>query len=72
MANQNTLVCKVVGSEKVHISAKNGVMIRKFSMVLAVTKLTSVESQANSNMVPNSLKDSSQKHWYEMFGIFPR
>ena len=69
---QKTLVGKVVGHEKMHISAKNGVMIRKFAMVLAVTKLTWVESQGNSYMVPNSVKDSSQKHWYAMFGIFPR
>ena len=67
-----TLVCKVVGNEKLHISTKNGVMIRKFAMVLAVTKLTWVESQVNAYMVPNYVKDYSQKHWYAMFGIFPR
>ena len=72
MANQKTIVCKVVGSEKLHIFAKNRVVIRKFAMVLAVTKLTWVESQVNSYVVPNYVKDSSQKHWYAMFGIFSR
>jgi hypothetical protein len=35
--SQKTLVTKVVGLEKIHISAKNGVKIQKFAMELAQT-----------------------------------
>jgi hypothetical protein len=37
VASQKTLVTKVVGLGKIHISAKNGVKIQKFSMELAQT-----------------------------------
>jgi hypothetical protein len=37
MENQKTLVRKVVGNGKMHITAKNGVNIRKFTIELAQT-----------------------------------
>jgi hypothetical protein len=37
METQKTLVTKVVGSGKMHITAKNGVKIRKFAIELAQT-----------------------------------
>jgi hypothetical protein len=35
METQKTLVTKVVGNGKMHITAKNGVKIRKFTIELA-------------------------------------
>ena len=49
VANEKTLVCKVVGSEKLHIFAKNGVMIRKFAMVLPAS------NQAHLGRKPSEL-----------------
>jgi hypothetical protein len=37
METQETLVMKVVGSGKMHITAKNGVKIQKFAIELAQT-----------------------------------
>jgi hypothetical protein len=37
VASQKTLVTKVVGLRKIHIFAKNGVNIQKFTMKLAQT-----------------------------------
>jgi hypothetical protein len=37
VASQKTLVTKVVGLGKIHISAKNGIKIQKFAMELALT-----------------------------------
>jgi hypothetical protein len=52
MANQKTLVTKVVGNGNMHITAKNGVKIEKFAIELEQTKLNWVESQVRSCLVP--------------------
>jgi hypothetical protein len=72
VSNQKTLVTKVVGNGKVHITAKNGVKIQKYYMELAQTKLSWEESQVKSSLVPFFVKSFSMKHWYAIFGIFPR
>jgi hypothetical protein len=72
MESKKTLVMKVVGHEKMHISTKNGVKIQKFAMELTQTMVTWVESQVNSCLVPFFVKSFLLKHWYGMFGIFPR
>jgi hypothetical protein len=51
MATQKTLVTKVVGNEKMHITTKNGVKIQKFAIELAQTKLNWLESQVKSYLV---------------------
>jgi hypothetical protein len=51
VAIQKTLVTKVVGLGKMHISTKNGVNIQKFIMELAQTLVNWVESQVNSCLV---------------------
>jgi hypothetical protein len=66
MATQKTLVTKVVGNEKMHITAKN------FAIELAQTKLNWVESQVKSYLVAFFVKSLSVKPWYDMFDIFPR
>jgi hypothetical protein len=43
---------KVVGLEKMHIYANDGVMICKFSMDLGVTKLNWIKSQVKSYIAP--------------------
>jgi hypothetical protein len=48
METQKTLVTKVVGNGKVHITAKNGVKIQNFAIYLAQTLLNWVERQVNS------------------------
>jgi hypothetical protein len=37
---ENTLVTKVVGNAKMHISTKNGTMVTQFAMELAQTMVT--------------------------------
>jgi hypothetical protein len=37
---ENTLVTKVVGNAKMHISTKNGTMVPQFAMELAQTMVT--------------------------------
>jgi hypothetical protein len=69
--SQKTLVTKVVGHEKMHIYAKNGVKIPKFAMEVAQTMVNLVESQVKSCLVPFFVKSFSIKSWYGMFGIFP-
>jgi hypothetical protein len=63
---------KVVGLGKMHMSAKNRVMIQKFAMEVSTTMVTWVESQVNSCLLAFFVKSFSIKHWYAMFGIFPR
>jgi hypothetical protein len=72
LASKKTLVAKVVGIGKMHISTKNEVKIQKFAIELAQTKLNWVESQVKSCLVAFLVKIFSMKHWYAMFGIFPR
>jgi hypothetical protein len=72
MAPQKTLVTKVVGNGKMHITAKNGVKIQNFAIELEQTKLNWVESQVNSYLVAFFVKSLSMKPGYDMFGIFPR
>jgi hypothetical protein len=72
MATQKTLVRKVVGNEKMHITAKNRVKSQNFAIELAQTKLNWVESQVKSYLVAFFVKSLSVKPWYDMFGIFPR
>jgi hypothetical protein len=55
-----------------HITAKNGVKIQIFAIELEQTKLNWVESQVKSYLVAFFVKSFSMKHWYSMFGIFPR
>jgi hypothetical protein len=69
--SQKTLVTKVVGHEKMHIYAKNGVKIRKFAMEVAQSKVNWVESQVKSSLVPLFVNSFSMKSWYGIFGIFP-
>jgi hypothetical protein len=70
MATQKTLVTKVVGNEKMHITNKNGVKIQNFAIELAQTKLNWLDSQVKSYLVAYFVKSSSVKPWYDMFGIF--
>jgi hypothetical protein len=70
METQKTLVMKVVGNGKMHITAKNGVKIQKFSVEHAQTKLNWVECRVNSCLVAFLVKSFSMKPWYAMFGIF--
>jgi cytochrome b subunit of formate dehydrogenase len=70
--SQKTLVMKVVGIGKTHISTKNGVKIRKFAIELAQTMITCVENQVNSCLVPFFVNSFSLKYWYAMFGIFSK
>jgi hypothetical protein len=72
VASQKTLVTKVVGLGKIHISTKNGVKIQKFSIELAQTMVNWVESQVKSCLVPFFVKSFSLKSWYAMVCIFPR
>jgi hypothetical protein len=72
MESQKTLVTKVVGHGKMHISAKNGFNIQKFAIELAQTMVNWVESQVKSCLVLFFVKSFSMKFWYAMFGIFPR
>jgi hypothetical protein len=72
MESQKTLITKVIGHGKMHISTKNGIKILKFSMELAQTMVTWIESQVNSCLVPFFVKSFYLKPWYVMFGIFPR
>jgi hypothetical protein len=71
MATQKTLVTKVVGNEKMNITAKNGVNIQNFAIELAQTKLNWLESQVKSYLVAYFVKSLYAKPWYDMFGIFP-
>jgi hypothetical protein len=57
--SQKTLVTKVVGHGKMHIYAKNGVKIRKFTMELAQTMVNWVESQVKSCLMPFFVKSFS-------------
>jgi hypothetical protein len=45
-----TLVAKVVGNAKMHISTKNGTMVPQFAVELAQTMVTCKEDQENSWM----------------------
>jgi hypothetical protein len=72
MATQKNLVMKVVGNGNMHITAKNGVKIQIFAIELPQTMLNWVESQVYSCLVAFFVKSFSMKHWYTMFGIFPR
>jgi hypothetical protein len=49
MESKKTLLTKVVGHGKMHISAKNGVNIQKFAMELAQTMVNWVKSQVKSS-----------------------
>jgi hypothetical protein len=70
--SQKTLVIKVVGLGKMHISTKNRVKTQKSAMELAQIMVTWVESRVNSCLVLFFVKGFSLKHWYAIFGIFPR
>jgi hypothetical protein len=72
MATQITLVTKVVGNRKMHISAKNGAKIQNFAIELTQTKFNWVESQVKSYLVAFFVKSLSMEVWYDMFGIFSR
>jgi hypothetical protein len=72
VSTKKTLVTKVVGNGKMHITAKNGVKIQNFAIELAQTKLNWEESQVKSSLVPFFVKSFSMKCWHAMFGIFPR
>jgi hypothetical protein len=72
LSSQKTLVAKFVGIGKMHILAKNGVKIRNLDMELAQTMVKRVESPVKSCLVAFFVKIFSIKHWYAMFGIFPR
>jgi hypothetical protein len=72
VSTQKTQVTKVVGNGKMHITAKDGVKIQNFAIELAQTKLNWEESKVKSCLVAFFVKDFSMKHWYAMFGIFPR
>jgi hypothetical protein len=72
VSTQETLVTKVVGNGKMHITAKNRVKIQNFAIELAQTKLNWEESQVKSSLVPFFVKRFSMKCWHAMFGIFPR
>jgi hypothetical protein len=72
VASKKSLVTKVVGIEKMHISAKNGVMIQKFAIEVSKIMVTWVEIQLNSYLVAFFVKSFSMKSWYAIFGIFPR
>jgi hypothetical protein len=68
---KKTLVTKVVGNGKMHITAKNGVKIQNFAIELAQTNLNWEESQVKSSLVPFFVKSFYLKCWYAMFSIFP-
>jgi hypothetical protein len=72
VASKKSLVMKVVGLGKMHMSAKNGFKIQNFAMEVSKTMVTWVESQVNSYLVAFFVKSFSMKHWNAMFGIFPR
>jgi hypothetical protein len=72
MESQKSLVTKVVGHEKMHISAKNGVKIQKIYLKLPQTMVNWVESQVKCSLVLFFVKSFSMRFWYVMFDIFPR
>jgi hypothetical protein len=72
VSTQKTLVTKVVGNRKMHITAKNVVKIQNFAIELAQTKINWEESQVKSSLVPFFVKSFYMKRRYAMFGIFPR
>jgi hypothetical protein len=72
MASKKSLVMKVVGLGKMHMSAKNGFKIQNFAMEVSKTMVTWVESQVNSYLVAFFVKIFSMKPWNAIFGIFPR
>jgi hypothetical protein len=72
VSTEKTLVTKIVGNGKMHITTKNGVKIQNFAIELAQTKLNWEESQVKSSLVPFFVKIFSIKCWHAMFGIFPR
>jgi hypothetical protein len=45
---EKTLVAKVVGNAKMHISTKNGTMVPQFAVELAQTMVIGKEDQENS------------------------
>jgi hypothetical protein len=66
---QKTLVTKVVGLVKMHISTKNGTIIPKFDMELAQIMVTWLESQENSCLVATFCEEFSYESlrchvWY--------
>jgi hypothetical protein len=61
MESQKTLVTKVVGHGKMHISGKNVVKIQKNSLKLAQTMVHWVESQVKSCLVLFFVKSFSMK-----------
>jgi hypothetical protein len=69
---QKSLVTKVVGNGKMHMSAKNEAKIQKFYIEDSKTMVTWVERQVNSCLVAFFVKNFSMKPWFVMFGIFPR
>jgi hypothetical protein len=62
METKKTLVTKAVANGKMHITAKNGVKIRKFAIELAQTKLNWIESQVKSSLVAFFVKSFSMKY----------
>jgi hypothetical protein len=72
MATQKTLVTKVVGNRKMHISPKNRAKIQSFAIELTETKLNWIESQVKSYLVAIFVKSLSMEPWYDMFGIFSK
>jgi hypothetical protein len=71
--NEKTLVAKVVGNAKMHISTKNGTMVPKFSVELAQTMVTWQGRPRELMPGSNSLwKSPHVNPWDGMFGIFPR
>jgi hypothetical protein len=70
---KKTLVAKVVGNAKMHISTKNGTMIPQFAVELAQTMVTLQGRPIE--LLPGStslLKSPHVNPWDAMFGIFPR
>jgi hypothetical protein len=68
-----TLVAKVVGNAKMHISTKNGTMVPKFAMELAQTMVICQGRPRELLSGSTSLCESPHVNpWDGMFGIFPR
>jgi hypothetical protein len=70
---EKTLVAKVVGSAKMHISTKNGTMVPQFAVELAQTMVTWHGRPREFLPGSTSLRKSPPVNpWDDMFGIFPR
>jgi hypothetical protein len=70
---EKTLVTKVVGNAKMHVSTKNGTMVPQFAVELAQTMVT-LQGRPRE-LLPGSTSLRKSPHvnpWDAMFGIFPR